>query len=114
MDRCLLLTARRYDFADSETGRRVVGVTLTYLTGEVEDQADFRGQAPLSIKAPSDVWGQLEAVPGFYGIEFRQRPGPRGRPTLQATGLQFLSGVDFDAVDSVASAIATPHPLRSE
>lgn len=96
MQECLILAARRYDFAD-ESGRRIEGVTLTYLTGDVDNASDRRGQVPLSIPAPVAVWHQLQAVPGVYGIDFRQRPGKGGRPTLQAIGLEFLAAASLDA-----------------
>jgi hypothetical protein len=102
MQECLILAARWYDFKDDE-GRRVEGVTLTYLTGDIDDAADRRGQVPLSIPAPVDIWHQLQAVPGVYGIDFRQRPGKGGRPTLQAIGLEFLAAASLDAA-SVAQA----------
>lgn len=98
---CLILAARRYDFKD-EGGRRVEGVTLTYLTGDVDDAGDRRGQAPLSIAAPSDVWHDLQAVPGFYRVDFRQRPGKNGRPALQAVGVDFVGGVTLAAGGSPA------------
>jgi hypothetical protein len=93
---CLILAARRYDFTD-DGGRRVEGVTLTYLTGDVDNAPDRRGQVPLSIPAPVDIWHQLQAVPGVYSINFRQRPGKGGRPTLQAIGLEFLAAASLDA-----------------
>jgi hypothetical protein len=91
---CLILSARRYDFKDDE-GRRVEGVTLTYLAGDVDQQSDRRGQAALSIPAPVELWHQLQAVPGYYAIDFRQRPGKGGRPTLQAARLDFIESVDL-------------------
>jgi hypothetical protein len=95
MQECLLLSARRYDFKDDD-GRRIEGVTLTYLTGDVDNEADRRGQSPLSIPAPMDVWHSLQSVPGFYQVDFRQRPGKGGRPTLQAVGVEFLGAVALD------------------
>lgn len=103
MERCIVLTARRYDFKDAESGRRIEGVTLTYLTGEPELQEDYRGQAVMSIPAPSDLWHQLRAIPGVYAIDFRQRPGPKGRPTLQAVGAEFISEADFALFDGFSS-----------
>lgn len=94
---CLILSARRYDFKDDD-GRRVEGVTLTYLAGEVDQEVDRRGQAPLSIPAPVDLWHQLQAVPGYYVIDFRHRPGKGGRPTLQAAALDFIEPVDLGRV----------------
>jgi hypothetical protein len=96
MERCLLLHARRYDFKDETTGRKVQGVKLTYLTGDVEAGDDQIGQVPLAISAPFDVWNDLGAVPGFYDVEFRQRPGKGGKPELKAVGLDFIEPVDLD------------------
>ncbi len=95
MQECLILAARRYDFKDDD-GRRIEGVTLTYLTGDVDQASDRLGQVPLSIPAPVGIWHDLQAVPGVYGIDFRQRPGKGGRPTLQAVGLEFLSPASLD------------------
>jgi hypothetical protein len=103
MDRCIVLTARRYDFQDEKTGRRIEGVTLTYLTGEAEEQADYRGQAVMQIPAPADIWHQLPTIPGVYAIDFRQRPGLKGRPTLQAVGAEFLADADFSVFDGFTS-----------
>ena len=102
MERCIVLTASRYDFKDDE-GKRIEGVTLTYLTGEPESQPDYRGRAVMSIPAPMDIWHQLAAIPGVYGIDFRQRPGPKGRPTLQAVGAEFIAEADFAMFDGFAS-----------
>jgi hypothetical protein len=104
MDRCIVLTARRYDFEDEKTGRRIEGVTLTYITGEAEEQENSRGQAVMQIPAPADLWHQLPTIPGVYAIDFRQRPGLKGRPTLQAVGVEFLSRVDLDVFDGFGSA----------
>jgi hypothetical protein len=103
MERCIVLTARRYDFKDAESGRRVEGVTLTYLTGDAESQPDYRGQAVMSIPAPIELWHELQAIPGVYGIEFKQRPGPKGRPALQAVGAMFLGEADFAVFDGFVS-----------
>jgi hypothetical protein len=101
MDRCIVLTARRYDFKDDE-GRRIEGVTLTYLTGDPESQPDYRGRSVMSIPAPSEIWHQLAAIPGVYDVDFRQRPGPKGRPVLQAVGTAFIAEADFSVFDGFA------------
>jgi hypothetical protein len=89
METCVLLSARRYQFADDKTGRAVEGVTLTYLTGDAETTGDQRGMFPLSITAPFEVFGTLTEVPGVYDMDFKQRPGKGGKPTLQVVGLRF-------------------------
>jgi hypothetical protein len=102
MERCLLLHARRYDFADEKTGRKVQGVKLTYLTGDIEHTDDQMGQVPLSISAPYETWRDLGAVPGFYDVEFRQRPGKGGKPELKAVGLSLVQGLDLDDAAALA------------
>lgn len=93
METCVLLSARRYDFTGTDGGQ-VVGVTLTYLTGDVENSPDNRGAAPLSITAPVDLYAQLGPLPGLYDMDFKQRPGKGGKPTLQCTGVRFQTALD--------------------
>ena len=107
MERCIVLTARRYDFKDDE-GKRIEGVTLTYLTGDAESQPDYRGRAVMSVPAPMEMWHQLTAIPGVYGIDFRQRPGPKGRPVLTAVGADFIADADFDVFDGFATDDRVP------
>jgi hypothetical protein len=38
----------------------------------------------------------LQAVPGWYQIDFRQRPGKGGCFALQAIGVEFLAPVVLD------------------
>ncbi len=89
--RCLVLGARRYDFKDDDGGR-VEGATLHYLTldgsqdGATGDQV---GEIPMQVSAPSSLFHQLTEVPAFYDVDFRQRPGRGGRPTLQAAGVSY-------------------------
>lgn len=89
METCVLLSARRYEFTDEKTGRPVEGVSLTYLTGEVEKTDDQRGMFPLSITAPVESFAALQVVPGIYDMDFKQRPGKGGKPTLQCVSLRF-------------------------
>lgn len=92
MEQCVLLSARRYDFKD-EAGKQVEGVTLTYITEFVEVDGDTRGCQPLSVAGPSSVWSKLDTVPGVYDLSFKQRPGPKGKPTLQLVDMKFVSPV---------------------
>lgn len=104
---CLVLGARRYDFKDDDGGR-VEGVTLHYLTldsidsGEVDENQ--KGEIPFSVSAPTAVYHQLEQLPGYYEVDFRQRPGRGGKPTLQATWVsyarEFSVGVNGDRAKS--------------
>ena len=69
-------------------------MTLNYLTGEVEESANTRGSLPMSITAPVDLYADLGPLPGVYDMDFKQRPGKGGKPTLQCTGLKFRSPLD--------------------
>lgn len=84
--------ARRYDFKDDDGGR-VEGVTLHYLTldGEPDGNTDQRGEIPMQVSAPMAVFKDLDEVPGYYEVDFKQRPGRGGRPTLQAAGVSYLA-----------------------
>lgn len=93
--RCLVLGARRYSFKDDD-GQLVEGAKLHYLTLDGEDEADSRGDIPLEVSAPIALFNDLQQLPGFYDIDFRQRPGRGGRPTLQVAGVGFERGVSFD------------------
>lgn len=96
MDTTILLSARRYNFDDEKTGKTVQGVNLQYVTGDTEDSDNQRGCLMFTISAPFEVWGQLKAIPGVYDMEFKQRPGPKGRPTLQCVNATFKA--PFDAL----------------
>ena len=89
MERCLVLCARRYSFKD-EGGRQVDGVTLSYLTGDREDGSDRRGMEPLTISGDQRLYSELQELPGVYELDFKQRPGKNGRPTLQVASVRFL------------------------
>ncbi len=95
--RCLVLAARRYSFKDSETGALVEGAKLHYLTldGEQDGDTDQRGEIPFEVSIPRHVYEELGEVPAFYDVDFRQRPGRGGRPTLQAAGLSYQAAASF-------------------
>lgn len=88
MSEYLLLSARRYDFKD-EAGKTVEGVTVSYCDPEEEPEADRLGLTQLQISGPREIWGQLAMVPGYYGMDFRQRPGRGGKPTLQLVRCEY-------------------------
>ena len=94
METCLLLSARRYDFKD-DGGKQVEGVTLTYITENVETDGDTRGCQPLSVVGAAALWPKLADVPGVYDLDFKQRPGPKGKPTLQLVGMKYRSAIDL-------------------
>lgn len=89
MERCIVLCARRYSFKD-DGGKQVDGTTLSYLTGDKENGADRKGLEPLTISGDQRLFLDLQELPGVYELDFKQRPGKNGRPTLQVTSARFL------------------------
>lgn len=81
MERCLVLSARQYDFKD-DAGKQISGVTVNYLTLDQPTDSATRGCPPMTISAPVAVWRDLDVLPGYYDLDFRQRPGKGGKPTL--------------------------------
>jgi hypothetical protein len=102
MEKCLVLSARKYDFKD-DAGKQIEGVTVTYLTPDVQGEGDTRGCQPLSISALPTIWPQLESLPGLYEMDFKQRPGPKGKPTLTLVSAQFVESFElFDALPQLS------------
>lgn len=93
--------ARRYSFRDDD-GARVEGAKLHYLTldGAPDGDIDEKGEIPFEVSAPLAVFDQLGEVPAFYEVDFRQRPGRGGRPTLQA------ARVSYEAPSPLAGGVA--------
>ena len=93
METCVVLGARSYSFMDDK-GKPVEGVSVTYLTGDVEEEADRKGAFPLTITGPLQLLGQFPSLPGVYEMDFKQRPGPKGKPTLQVVGATLKGPLD--------------------
>lgn len=89
METCLVLYARSYDFKGADGGQ-VTGCSVTYLTADVENTPNSRGCQPLTVTAPSSLAAQFQELPGYYDLDFKQRPGPKGKPTLQLTAVSFV------------------------
>ncbi len=87
--RCLVLGIRRYGFKDDGSGERVEGSKISYLTLDAEDEEDSRGEIPLEVSAPRSLFEKFDELPAFYDLDFRQRPGRGGKPTLQIAGLKY-------------------------
>jgi hypothetical protein len=86
----LVLNAKRYSFANDE-GEKVEGTTLQYLDPEeTAQEANRQGVEVMTISAPLGFYEQLPALPGFYDLTFKQRPGKNGRPTLTVTSASFI------------------------
>ncbi len=83
-----MLGIRRYGFKD-DGGERVEGSKISYLTLDAEDEEDSRGEIPLEVSAPRSMFEKFDDLPAFYDLDFRQRPGRGGKPTLQIAALKY-------------------------
>ena len=90
----IILGVRRYGFRN-DRGELVEGIKMTYLdTPEQGDNA--KGYTPLTITAPIELWRDFEVVPGFYDVDFRQRPDSRGKPVLVLDSVKFKKPVQIE------------------
>jgi hypothetical protein len=67
MARQLLLFASRYDFK-TDDGTQLTGCKLTY-ADTIDQTSNQQGWGLITLSAPYSVWGELQAVPGFYDVE---------------------------------------------
>jgi hypothetical protein len=108
LERCVIISGRRYDFAD-DAGKQVSGVTVEYMTGDAQADEQQRGFPVLKINAAPELWPTLTAMPGVYDVDFKQRPGAKGRPTLQIVSVKLVSPLDFGKMLNSASSVAQPN-----
>jgi hypothetical protein len=104
LERCVLVSARRYDFTD-DAGKRVAGVSVEYVTGEAQEEQQARGLPVMTINAAPELWPELTALPGVYDVDFKQRPGAKGRPTLQIVSVNLAGALDFGKFLNTPSAV---------
>ena len=92
----LVLSARRYDFKN-DSGERVAGATVHYLDldGGPTNEEGRRGYEPLTITATKEAFESFTELPGVYDLDFRQKPGKNGRPTLVLTAVKMLQPINL-------------------
>lgn len=98
--RCILLYVNPYKIVDEKTGHVVEGLSVTYLGTDnlypVED-GDKKGIPSLKQTFSLDLQSELQAVPGYYDVEFGLRP-VAGKPTVVPIGLHFVSSLEVKEV----------------
>jgi hypothetical protein len=94
---CLVISAKKYKFEDEKTKEIKSGLHVQYLDPVMrEDSAVQKGDLPLKVPALESLFDKLEVVPGFYELDFRQRPDSKGRPVLTLASARFVCGVSFN------------------
>ena len=90
----IVLEVRPYDFEDDK-GRRIQGTRVTYLDPDSPSVHPASGFSPLTISADDGIAAGLNAVPGVYDLNFRQRAGQKGRPVLSLAGARLVRPLDL-------------------
>ena len=87
----LVLAAKKYDFKN-DAGEQVAGATVQYLDFEsgALNEPNRKGFEPVTIAATTEAFAQFTEVPAYYDLQFRQRAGKNGRPTLALTSAKLL------------------------
>lgn len=88
MERCLVLNVKIFDF-EAEEGRRIKGCNMTYVTGVPEASQNRRGLTPMTVPISDELYEMMQSVPGVWEVQFSQRPGRGGKPTLTATRAKY-------------------------
>lgn len=95
----LVLGIKGYDFENKENGQHIAGVNVFYLDLLMEDyEPNVRGYTPLKTACTPKVLDKLSVIPGFYKLDFRQKPGAGGKPTLVLADAEFVGKMNFTPV----------------
>ena len=91
----LVLGIKGYDFTKDD-GDRVAGVNVFYLDMMMGDyDSNVKGYMPLKTSCTPKVLEQLTVVPGFYDLDFRQKPGANGKASLVLANAEFVGNVNW-------------------
>lgn len=95
MERCLVLSARSYDFEDEGTGRRVKGANVTYLVAWVDNTPEQKGSAYVTSSCTEEAFAQFEQLPAVMDLDLRKRPAAKGKLTETVVGAQLVKPLDL-------------------
>lgn len=90
----LVLHVRPYDFT-ADDGKQVRGSSVTYLDLGGPSEPGELGHAPLTMSVPDEVARDFREAPALYDLDFRQRRGKGGRPTLTLAGARLVAPVQL-------------------
>lgn len=74
----LVLSLNQYRFPQEGTGQIMEGISIQ-IADEPDPNGRIRGLGVTKITAPLDSLEQFVAVPGYYDIDFKMRPGRGGK-----------------------------------
>lgn len=94
--KCLVLNAKKYSFVDEATGEVKSGMHVTYIDPLMREDSNMqKGDLVMKVPALESNFEKLNNIPGFYELDFRQRPDAKGRPVLTLADVKFIEKVNF-------------------
>ncbi|HHY13088.1 MAG TPA: hypothetical protein GX526_00375 [Thermoanaerobacterales bacterium] len=98
MNRFLVLALQHYDFKN-DSGERVNGAKVTYISPKASSRENEVGYCPLIVNiSDSSVVRKFGQVPGIYNMTFEQVTGRNNRPSIILSDVDFINEVDMSAV----------------
>jgi hypothetical protein len=95
-----VLSVTKYDFKP-DNGNQLKGAKVTYL-GEMEATEDVKGMRTMTVNAPFEMFYQMPVVPGYYEVDFSQRPDGKGKPVLTVTKADYLGECQIGILEKAA------------
>lgn len=77
-----ILSAKKYSFADQNTGELKSGLTVHYVNDikPCEISAGSKGSAPVKASFPMQEFDNLADVPNYYNIDYDITADSQGKP----------------------------------
>ena len=97
----VVLAAKRYDFTDEKTGKRITGAKIMYLEG-VESSDNVRGSLPVTVPAQIDLFQVFKQLPGVYKVDFSMFPDGSGKPVLRMVSASYVKPANFEILGAVS------------
>lgn len=91
----LVLAVRRYNLRNEQTGDVVKGTTIFYTDEPIKNEG-LNGILPMKINGSYEDFEKFDSLPGFYEMEFRQKPGPDGKPRLEYKDSSVIENLVFN------------------
>lgn len=81
-EKVFVLSARKYGFADQNTGEFRSGVTVYYVKDiePVESSGNNKGIIPIKANFPDKVFSSFGRLPDYYDIDYDIVVGSNGKP----------------------------------
>lgn len=94
MSKCLVLSAKSYDF-ENDKGERIQGTKLSYISKNISSREGEKGHPPMIVSLSNTLAKCFTDVPAIYDLDFEQVPGKNNKPETILTDATYVSPVDF-------------------